>query len=317
MASAVSAPRGLRLALSVIVLASLCLVLVASPAAPWLLLIVLVLAHAYPGRRCLHGHEIIDLGVPGWFKNHLQDVMWFKWELVFEHRLLHTGVLDLLDAALARGNGRDVVALAAGGGGPEPFLIEALRARENRDLRLLLTDYTPNPERHAKVAARFGPGWVEHRTDSVDLFALPDLPTGATLTLCGAAHHFLPHELARFLDGAIAKGQPVYVLDARASLRSVLLMPLRAFSFSVAAGLWYSVTQLDLRRLGTTLTLVGPLVQAYDAFISALRMYGAADVRALLAQVDGAQQYHWDLDGMDGLGDVSVWAGWPRETDEE
>lgn len=105
--------------------------------------VALVAAWLHPGRRLVTWFEWMDLPfAPKFMVNTAQDVLQELWSGVMHLGLLTPEQLALIERALSRSPARRVVAMAAGGGGVEPFVAEALGG-----VPLLLTDIVPNVPR--------------------------------------------------------------------------------------------------------------------------------------------------------------------------
>ena len=177
-------------------------------------------------------------------------------------------------------------------------------------LKLLLTDLHPNVKPEHESAPH-----VSSHPESVDALNLPPkLASAQILSLTGSLHHFTHDQVRQFLESAVSCGSSLFVLDGVASLKSVLLMPLRSFCWAIVAGTWYGVARCDLRQIVLTFTGVLPMCMAYDALISALRFYSRNEIEEIIQQVSGHNDYVWDLSRWGSLPECSIMLAYPKKT---
>lgn len=263
---------------------------------------VLLFLHIYKDNRCIDHYEIIDLPyTPEFVHNYLQDGMWFKWELVFDNNYFDDRILKKLE----RFRGKHFTALGAGGGGPEPFIVQ----RMGQNTSVELTDLHPNVKRYERIQKQFGSVKVSYRDTAVDMLDLKSVTDA--VTICGTLHHFNEEFIIAFFEHVIRNRNSIFILDGKASLKNILLHPLRGFSMMFVGNLYYSLVQFDLIRLFLTLSFILPIIQAHDVLISDLRFYSKSQLQSIIFKVDGNEKYEWDF--MEDIDDMSVLIAYPKD----
>ncbi len=283
--------------------------------ASWfVLLYTFVMAHLYMDKRLISWHEILDLGdaIPLPIKNYLQDIMSMKYDFIF---LTKYGgifwpaiIVRKVQAVLGRCKNRTIVALSSGRGKAESFISRVVSAK------IILTDYNPNVAGYQEVQKAIGQESVEYVSESVDLFDIPEelRRKGGLFCAIASMHHFRRDDLKRFFQGVVEGGQSIFLLDGRATFSNVIIMPFRGFSFGLVYGIWFGIRRLDVMLLFLTITMLLPLMVAYEALISALRFYSRSEIEEIISEVKGAEDYHWDLSSFDTLKDWSVLFAYPK-----
>lgn len=196
-------------------------------------------------------------------------------------------VVPRLAAALGRCGATQVVDLCAGGGGPWPTLLPALRAA-GANVSVCLTDKYPNAAAQRRVA-RNTPG-VRFEPQSVPADAVPAHLVGFR-TLFAGFHHFRPAAARAVLAAAVRDRQGIAVIEATA--RTPLAV---ALMFLVPLFVW-ALTPLVrpfrwARLFWTYVVPVVPVAILFDGLVSCLRTYTPAELRALAAEAGG--DYEWE-----------------------
>lgn len=239
--------------------------------------------------------NVFEFEDQAWFPASLRQYMTLV--LVRIHRLLNTedAVCQLL-ATLLRFNGAtQVVDLCSGAGGPMVEVWSSLRKTAGwENLGLVLTDLYPNHLVARFLAARRKEG-LQYWGEPVDARRVPAGLNGVR-TLIFSLHHLAPPEVAQVLADAKASGQPILVVEVAESRLPLwawwLTLP---FGFLLALLLTPLVRPLSLRQLFFTYGLpLLPLCLAWDGAASNLRSYGEAELRAILAELQG-ESWSWKI----------------------
>ena len=194
----------------------------------------------------------------------------------------------LLARALRRTGTRRVVDLASGGGGPWPRLLRLL-AREGAAPAVMLTDRFPNRralERMRAVTA----GALDFHPAPVDAMAVPPHLAGFR-TLFTSLHHFRPTAARAILGDAVRRGEGVAAFEITRRDPLSLVLNLLGVAAVLVAVPFIRPFRWD-RLLFTYVIPLLPLAGAFDGFVSCLRTYSPAELRALVA---GLPQYDWEI----------------------
>ena len=183
-----------------------------------------------------------------------------------------------LGAALRATGSRELHDVCAGAGGPLPSLARLLRAQpELGDLRLRVSDLSPQPELWQRLAAELEPVAIE-RTP-IDATRVPESATGFRF-LCNAFHHFPPELARRVLADARAQRRGIAVVELTSRTpASILATAFAPLSFALFVPF---IRPLRASRwFWTYLVPVLPLLALWDGIVSCLRVYDVRELRAL------------------------------------
>lgn len=230
-----------------------------------------------------------------------------------------------------------VVDMCSGGGGPLPTALmdrpSATPLNSHASVRLLLTDYFPQPGIWSGICKRHSN--VTYCSAPVDATKLlhehPEVVEfqrhGRCLrTICGAAHHFKPDELALILKSAVTAGDSIMLIEAiERTPQTMLVFFTTSWAIALAAPLyllWSSVAgrsrdhvSLMARCFFTYLVPVVPLIMLHDSMVSALRTYSPDEFLEITRSIDPLGTYHWRVErtvGPTGLGAVLFYTGSPK-----
>jgi hypothetical protein len=194
----------------------------------------------------------------------------------------YDGIAPRLAAAVARSRAPRVVDLASGAGGPWRRLHPALAALGTR-VPVVLTDRFPN----LPGLRRSGLDFV---AEPVDATAVPATLTGFR-TLFTSFHHFRPPQARAILADAVRRGEGIGIFEiTRREPVSLALNLLGVLAVLVMVP-FVRPFRWD-RLLVTYLVPLLPLAAAFDGFVSCLRTYDPAELRALVRDFP---TYDWDI----------------------
>lgn len=182
-----------------------------------------------------------------------------------------------------------LIDLCAGGGGGMPRFQRHLEREVGAPVPVLMTDLFPNLAA-LEDARRASGGRLDYVEEPVDARAVPTELEGVR-TLFNAFHHFRPADARGILESAVRARDPVAVVEAgepgwyRAFWVFVctpaLVLLMTPFMRPVSGS----------RLLLTYLLPVLPLVIAFDAAVSSLRVYGPEELDALTRDLG---DYRWE-----------------------
>ncbi|MCC6749974.1 MAG: class I SAM-dependent methyltransferase [Deltaproteobacteria bacterium] len=194
-------------------------------------------------------------------------------------------------AFLEASGAREVLDLCAGAGAPAQLLAEELLRVGVEPPRFLLTDLQPKPEAWAAIRAAH-PGIVDFVPEPVDATRIPEeLGRGRARVVINALHHFPPHLAASILQSAAEDAPGVFVAEsferspvhfgafAPTGLAALLANPLLAPRHRLAKA-WL-----------TWCSPIGLSVALWDGLVSTLRIYGEAELRAMVRPLGDAWKW--------------------------
>jgi hypothetical protein len=178
----------------------------------------------------------------------------------------------------------EVLDLCAGAGSPAVVLARELRLAGKRPPRFLLTDLMPHADVWARLKAQ-DPEAIAFIADSVDATQIPaGLGAGKARMIINALHHLPPAVAGAVLRGACEGGPGVFVVEGfeRSPLRFLPYAPMGALS--MIANVWRSPRNRLAKALLLPLTLA---LAPWDGFVSTMRVYTEAELRAMVAPLAG------------------------------
>lgn len=262
--------------------------------------------------RRIHLFELEDLR---WLPHGLRDAItdFLQQAVVLRQRVYDPAVPLLAD--LLRSSGQDtVVDLCAGGTGPWVALKPRLEASVGR-FTLVFTDRYPNLAAFDRVARVLGDERVRFETAPVDATAVPSRLSGVR-TLFTSFHHFRPEDARRILADAFEQRTPICVFE----FTGRRLVSALGIAVIAPALVWLGMPRLRPltwpRLLFTYLVPLIPLAVAWDAAVSYLRTYRAAELEAMTSDLCDPC-YRWRTGEVAGRPRLIYLIGQPTPVPEE
>ncbi|MGC4044934.1 MAG: hypothetical protein QM758_14170 [Armatimonas sp.] len=194
-------------------------------------------------------------------------------------------VVPKLTEALKQSNATAIVDLCAGGGGPWPRLLPALRTA-GMESSVTLTDRYPNPASAAALPD------VTYYPESVDALAVPATLPGFR-TLFSSFHHFTPAAGKALIQSAVEAGQPIGIFEATQRSPLCLLMMLPTPIVAILATPFIRPFRLSRLLLTYVLPLI-PLMILWDGVVSCFRTYTPEELKGLAESIPGSDHYTWE-----------------------
>ena len=231
----------------------------------------------------VHAPEIED---ESWCPAVLRDGLTGFLRIAAETLGVYDPATPVIAALLERHQGRHLVDLCSGGGGPILRLRRSLASHHHLDVTATLTDLYPNLDAFAAAEARGivdGEARVHGHRVPVDAANVPPELNGIR-TLVNGLHHFRPADARRLVADAAAKEQPfvcVEVVERRPGtvlmvlgtpLATLLLMPFQR------PNIW--------QLLMTYVVPIIPLAVLWDGLMSCLRAYDIDELEELTAGLE-------------------------------
>ena len=201
-------------------------------------------------------------------------------------------ISEQLANLLSRTGSAEVLDLASGGSGPVLAIADHLW-RSGRGVQVMLTDRFPNRGAFAYVQMR-SQGRVGFVAEPVDATAVPTRLPGVR-TMFAALHHFPPQAVRRILADAVRQQRGIALFDYPAP---PALPPPRVLLLGTLPGLLLAmpfVQPFRWSRLGWTYLLpLLPIVFAWDALVSGLRLYSTRELKGIVEGLP-ANDYTWEV----------------------
>ena len=223
-------------------------------------------------------------GCPAW----VRDAMTGYLQTVIGMSRPYAVVTRQLAALLRESETSSVVDLASGGGGPWPFLVDALRD-EGVEAQVTLTDLQPNLRAAEELEGAKG---LTYRREPVSALAVPSSLSGVRTMFTGL-HHFDRKQLATILRNAQEARVPF--LAAEATHRSprgilvTLLIPVLVLLLMPRVRPRHTAPLVL-----TYLPPVLPLLIWWDGLASTLKTYQAEELESLVSEIR-EPGYDWSV----------------------
>lgn len=254
----------------------------------------------------MHLFEFEDLHwFPKFLRNYLTDFL----QYVSNAFDIYKPIIPILEKGLEKAETNQIIDIASGGGGGWLSLSKHLFA-ENKDLKIILTDYFPNISAFEQTI-KSGSDNFEFVSESVDACNVPTNLKGLRTQFL-SFHHFQPESARRILQNAVESNSPIAIFEAQERslicFIAMLISPLNVListpfirPFSVA------------RLIFTYLIPIIPLIVLWDGIVSALRTYSIDEMKDLITNVENSSQFEWEINRVENRGlPILYLLGYPK-----
>ena len=155
-----------------------------------------------------------------------------------------------------------------------------------------MTDLYPHIDAFERMKNKFD--IVDYVPYSVDARDVPEELSGLR-TLFLSFHHFKEDDAVKILQNAIDTNNPIAIFETQdRSLQSIILMLLSPSSVLFTT---LFIRPFKWQRiLFTYLIPIVPLFVLWDGIVSSLRTYSVGEMKEMVQQLRGAEQYEWQID---------------------
>ena len=226
-----------------------------------------------------------------WFPNFLRKPLLNYLSFLIIKFDVYNSITDELLDFIKEYNIKNIVGLCCGGAGDFLSIAERL-ARSDLYVNVTLTDLYPNRSAFEEAESLY-PKMIKGYYDSVDATNVPESIQGLRIIFT-AFHHFQPSIAQKIIRDAIEAAEPIAIFEfSDRKLSSVL-------STFLVAGITMlfltpSMRPLRLNQLFWTYTLILPIVQTWDAFVSQLRSYTPHELEKIVKSIEGHEKYDWNI----------------------
>jgi hypothetical protein len=241
---------------------------------------------------------------PAFLRNYVTDFLQF----LSNKAKLYKPVVPVLKEALMASKTSRIVDLGSGGGGGLLWLNSEMK-KVTPDFRITLTDFFPNIP--AFEYMRNKADNIEFIRSSIDARSVPAELSGLRTQFL-SFHHFNPDDAILILQNAVDTNRSIAIFEGQersaASLVAVVFSPLTVL-FITPFIRPFSVGRIFF----TYLVPIVPLTVLWDGIVSSLRTYSVAEMKSLVSQVVGGDQFDWKIERIrSGPGVLLYLAGTPK-----
>lgn len=236
--------------------------------------------------------HLFEFGDLKWVPKILRDYQTDFLEFGANQFNIYAPITDLIERGVDHSSNGQIVDMGAGGGGGWPRIIENFK-RTGKRFKLLLTDFDPNLDAFKKMKQLF-PETIDYETKSIDAQNVPSrIPGFRTMFL--AFHHMRPAAAQKILQNAVDSGEPIGIFELQdRSFKSLLMMSLMAPINLMLTSPF--IKPFSLGRIFFTFFFpILTLITWFDGIVSNLRTYHEHELREMVSQLKGAEEYEWEI----------------------
>ncbi|OHX63830.1 hypothetical protein [Flammeovirga pacifica] len=244
-----------------------------------------------------------------WFPKNIRNYGTDFLQFLANKTKMFAPAIPLIEEVMQKSNTTKIIDLASGGGGSWLFLNDELK-KNTPQVSITLTDYFPNIpafKRTADLADNIG-----YSTTPIDATNVPSDIKGLRTQFL-SLHHFEEKSATKILQNAVDAQQPIALFEGQErSIPSVIGMLFSPITLWVVT---LFIRPFSLARILFTYFIpILPLFVMWDGIVSALRTYSVDEMKALVDQVDGKENYEWKIDKVkNGPGVMLYLVGWPKK----
>ena len=226
-----------------------------------------------------------------WFPSFLRNYGTDFLQFLSNKTKMYKPIVPIIEKGLHLSKTNRIIDLGSGGGGGLIWLNSELK-KNIPDITIALTDFYPNIpafEFTKNKADNF-----EYIEKPVDARSVPKALKGLR-TLFLSFHHFKPKDAQLILQNAIDANSSIAIFEGQErSLPSLLAMLLSPISVLLTTPF---IRPFKMGRLIFTYFIpIVPLFVLWDGVVSALRTYSILEMKELVENLSGAEQYDWEID---------------------
>jgi hypothetical protein len=256
--------------------------------------------------------QLFELEDFPWFPAILRNMVMDYLQLVVNKFGLYRPAYPLLVKLQNKTNCFTIIDLGSGSSGPLLDILKYFEEKDIRNLKLVLTDFYPNPEAFAQVQKQ-QPDQVSFVSSPVDARHIPRELNGIR-TFFNTFHHFTPPDARHILEAAARSGQSIAIFELAGrnplTIFYIILSPI----FTLILTPFLKPRSLTRFFLTYIIPLI-PLVVLWDGLVSSFRTYSRQEFQNLTGSIENSG-YLWEYRRIKGrFGTrISCMLGYPNKT---
>jgi hypothetical protein len=235
----------------------------------------------------IHLFEFEDLS---WFPSSLRNYGTDFLQFLANKTAMYKGIIPVLEKVLKDSNNDKIIDLGSGGGGGLIWLNKEL-LKNNKDLKIVLTDYYPNLSAFKLTQEKAEN--ITYIEQSIDARNVPEKLKGLRTQFL-SFHHFKPEDAQKILQNAVHSSQSIAIFEAQErgfpSILAMLFSPLSVL---------FTTPFIKPFKIGrivfTYLIPIVPLFVLWDGVVSSLRTYSIDEMKNLVSKLEHAENYTWEI----------------------
>lgn len=230
------------------------------------------------GLKRLHLFEFCD---QTWLKGTWREAYLDGLNTTFKMFKFHDDLTKPFNAWLTKSKSNHVLELCSGGGGPIDTLIKNRDPNSKEELKITLSDLTPDLKAFEAVKNKY-PNHIEYVKTSTDATNTKELNANL-IFMCSSFHHFSPEMAKKILLNASKNSNGIFIREILSRnffnmISSVFnLLPLMLTPF-------FSGRFTFFKFLITTIVPIVPLMIIFDGIVSVFRTYTTEEIMAMMPE---------------------------------
>ena len=234
--------------------------------------------------------HLFELEDQQWFPSFIRNFGTDFLQFVSNKADFYQAVVPIIKKGIEESGSETVIDLASGGGGGWQRLSEHLKP-SFPDLKIILTDYFPNISAFQEMQKR--DVIFQYETASVNALDVPPSLKGFRTQFL-SFHHFKEAEALQILQNAVNNKVPIGIFEGQERTIGNLIKNLFSPIFILLTTPFIRPFKLS-RILFTYIIPIVPLFVMWDGAVSVLRTYTPEEMKAMTQQLEGGDQYSWEI----------------------
>ena len=234
--------------------------------------------------------HLFELEDQQWFPSFIRNFGTDFLQFISNKADFYQAVVPIIKKGIEESGSETVIDLAAGGGGGWQRLSEHLKP-SFPDLKIILTDYFPNISAFQEMQKR--DAIFQYETASVNALDVPPSLKGFRTQFL-SFHHFKEAEALQILQNAVNNKVPIGIFEGQERTIGNLIKNLFSPIFILLTTPFIRPFKLS-RILFTYIIPIVPLFVMWDGAVSVLRTYTPEEMKAMTQQLEGGDQYSWEI----------------------
>ena len=225
-----------------------------------------------------------------WFPSFLRNYGTDFLQFLSNKTKMYNPIIPILKKGLDRSGNTQIIDLGSGGGGGLLSLNTEL-CKEVPDLKITLTDFYPNIPAFERTKAQADN--IDFVEEPIDARNVPGELKGLRTQFL-SLHHFKPSDASRILQNVIDSNGSIAIFEAQErSVPSVLAMLFSPISVLLTTPF---IRPFKMGRIVFTYLIpIVPLFVLWDGVVSSFRTYSVKEMKALVVNLKGGDDYDWDI----------------------
>ncbi len=223
-----------------------------------------------------------------WLKGAWREAYLDGLNTTFKMFKFHEGLSIPFNAWLKKAKNNQILELCSGGGGPIDTLIKNSAQNSNKNLKITLSDLTPDLKAFETVKNKY-PQNIDYIKTSTDATNTKDINANL-IFMCSSFHHFSPDMAKKILLNASKNSNGIFIREILSRnffnmISSIFnLIPLMLTPF-------FSGRFTFFKCLITTILPIIPLMIIFDGIVSVFRTYTTEEIMAMMPD---EMKMYWD-----------------------